>query len=110
MPLLHGVSLQDGIVDLSTAKVDRLNNDVVEDLTRLMDSIEGEDKKLGFEQFVKLMLAAEVPFLITSLIYCQSPVARLLWFIRSTKWRLLNLRPSIYVRKVAKNRSQVWVL
>lgn len=50
---------KDGIVDLSTAKVDRLNNDVVEDLTRLMDSIEGEDKKIDFEQFVKLMLAAE---------------------------------------------------
>lgn len=40
--------------------MDRLNNDVVEDLTRLIDLIEGEDKKLDFEGFVKLMLAAEV--------------------------------------------------
>lgn len=69
-------------MDLTTANVDRLNNDVVEELTRLMDSIEGEDKKLDFEQFVKLMLAAKVLFLITFLIYCRRPVARLLWFTR----------------------------
>lgn len=54
-------------MDLTTANFDRLNDDVVEDLTRLMNvegaegECEGKEKKLNFEKFVKLMLAAEVP-------------------------------------------------
>ncbi|KAG0591885.1 hypothetical protein KC19_1G209400 [Ceratodon purpureus] len=54
---------KDGIVDLTTANFDRLNDDVVEGLTRLMNveggQCEAKNKKLNFEQFVKLMLLAE---------------------------------------------------
>ena len=56
-------------MDLTTAKFDRLNKDLVEAINRLMtlegSGCEGKEKKLNFETFAKLMLAAEVPSLIT---------------------------------------------
>jgi hypothetical protein len=63
VPIFDGDSLQDGFVDLTTANFDRLHSDVVEDLTLMARGgvCEGKEKKLNFEQFVKLMLAAEVP-------------------------------------------------
>ena len=72
MPIFDGFSLSEGIVDLTTANFDRLNDDVVEGFTRLMNveggQCEAKDKKLTLKQFVKLMPLAEVsPFLTLSL-------------------------------------------
>ncbi|XP_073388537.1 uncharacterized protein [Physcomitrium patens] len=53
---------KDGYVDLTTANFDRLNEDVIDELTRMRNTEGGnggEEKILDFEKFVKLMLVAE---------------------------------------------------
>lgn len=50
-------------MDLTTANFDRLNEDVIDELTRMRNTEGGnggEEKILDFEKFVKLMLVAEV--------------------------------------------------
>jgi hypothetical protein len=63
LPMFYGYSLQDGYVVLTTANFDRLNQDVIEDLQRLMQMAGGKEK-LDYDRFADLMLKTEVQSVI----------------------------------------------
>ena len=83
--IFNGYSLQDGYVDLTTANFDRLNQDVIEDLNRLMKMELGREK-LDYDRFVDLMLETEVKSLTIILCNLQELVGTLvpLWSLSTS--------------------------